>query len=137
MSEIGIFISNIKALIKVGETNVSDLARKSGLSRGLIHNYLKRTNVPSLENAELLAHALGRSLASMLGKEPPASIQPRQASADEMALFVLSKLGLPSDHLKAIRLLLKADDDDIQFILKTLNGEGLPASAESDESDAG
>jgi len=100
------FRSNFSYLIQRAQTNPSAFAKSAGLSGPLVYAYLSGKNVPGLEQLEKIASALGVSVATLIGDDPPKSSPPRRPTPEEMALAVLSALKLPKEKEKAIRAIL-------------------------------
>lgn len=61
------FTKALSDSIDSGSVSVADLVEKTGLSRQAIYDY-RKGHVPSLESAALIADALGKSLAEMIGE---------------------------------------------------------------------
>lgn len=59
----------------------SDLARMTGISTGLISDYIGGRKVPSISKAVLMADAFGISLDALVGREPQGTAAQREVSA--------------------------------------------------------
>jgi transcriptional regulator with XRE-family HTH domain len=76
MSDIAKLVSeNLSRLLNNVGWNKAELARKSGLSRALVGNYLAGNHTPSLENLEILARTLGSTVTRILeGETVPVAV---------------------------------------------------------------
>lgn len=59
----------------------SDLARMTGISTGLMSDYIGGRKVPSISKAVLMADALGISLDALVGREPQGTAAQREVAA--------------------------------------------------------
>lgn len=60
------FAENLRAAIDASDLSISEVARRSGISRSLLGCYLKGTP-PPLPTAVAIARALGKSLDKLAG----------------------------------------------------------------------
>jgi transcriptional regulator with XRE-family HTH domain len=123
VSSARIIVNNIRSLLADKNMTQAELSRLSGIVTAQLNAYLSGRNVPGLDKLELLAVALGVSIADLLnGSETPRAAPPRKPSEEEMLGFMLSRFDLEEDRLEAVRLLLTVDPDTLDNCLLILRG---------------
>lgn len=97
---------NLALLLEQQDWSQAELARRSAVPQPHISQYVLGKTKPGIEALESLAAAFGVPLVALLGNEVPRAAPPPVAA--ERA------------RLEALALLLVADDDTVQVVLRAL-----------------
>lgn len=118
MSSFDNFRNNIKTLVSLEKTSLSEIAKKSGLSRSLVYNYVEGNNSPSIDQIDKIAAALGLKVSALIGEEVPPQVK---LAADP----------IDAQKLEAISLLLKASPGKIDNCIHILKGASAVKKAKA------
>lgn len=76
------FGASLERILANRSMRPAELCRLTGISSGLMSNYVKGAKVPTLTNAVLIADALGISIDELCGRNPPDSAAKRELLAN-------------------------------------------------------
>ena len=108
----------ISAQLSARGLTQADLSRMTGISSGLISQWKKRSQQPSMKKLKLVADALGMTVDELMGGDPPAAEGPVAArTGPERRLLLLSRRAadLPEEEYEK---LLKNFEETIDVYLR-------------------
>lgn len=108
----------ISAQLAARGISQAELSRMTGISTGLISQWKKRSQQPSMQKLKLVAQALGMSVDELMGADPPAAPGPEVArTGEERKLLLLSRRAqdLPEEEY---RKLLQYFEETIDIYLR-------------------
>ncbi len=99
----------LKRLRESSKLTQGELAKMCGMSQAQLSAYELGKHLPNLESLDLLAKALGTTIAAIIDEKEPSLAPPRKPDKDEMALWVLESIGVAGFKLDGVRRILGGD----------------------------